>query len=373
MMRLFSGIAIPCLYLLCGGTGVAAGESDSVYDRVWQHAQLYSNPQGRVLQSLALSGRLQAETAWFDTDQGDLNDTSWRRFRFGFAARFNDNWAAQLEGDFDLNESTDDWYQRLTDAYISWAPSESLKAKFLKQSAGFTLDGATSSKKLLTLERSVLTDNLWFTAEYFTGATLAGTVDNHWSYKLGIFSTDDGEELGPLDASYFTLTSLTGNWAEDLQLKKAQVTMDFIFQEEDADNNTPDFSNVVSLYTQWEQGDWGLWTDLSAGRGYADQGDVWGASLMPFYNVSSLVQLVLRYTYISGDGENALNLGRYDKVIVPGHGDEYNEIYGGVNIYFYVHKLKWQTGIQYADMSDSAGDSGAIKGWGLTSGLRTYW
>ena len=372
-MRPVIFFAVSALIAVSEPNKAAASENPSCCDRLWSHAELYRNPGDGALQSLALSGRLQAQAAVFDTNRGDLDEREWRRFRFGFKAGFSNNWGAQLEGDFDLNKSAGDWYQRLTDAYISWEPSPALKAKFLKQSAGFTLDGSTSSKKLLTLERNNLTDNLWFTAEYFSGATLGGAVADNWSYKAGIFSTDGDDELGSFNASYFMLASLARDWADDLQLENALVTVDFVYQKEDADNNTPDFANVVSLYTQWQQGGWGLWTDIAAGRGYADQSDVWGVSLMPFYNVSELIQPVLRYTYLHSEGDNGLRLGRYNKDIVSGRGDEYQEIYFGLNLFFYGHKLKWQTGVQYSDMDDSADDGGAMSGWGLATGLRIYW
>lgn len=364
--------ALLCALACCFTAPEGFTEEPSAYDRLWSHATLYRDPEG-PLQKLALSGRLQAEAAWFDTDQGDLNERSWRRFRFGFTAEFSHDWAAQLEGDFDLNESANDWYQRLTDASVSWQPNPAFQLKLLKQSAGFTLDGATSSKKLLTLERSNLTENLWFTAEYFSGLSVAGTADQHWPYRAGIFSTDGDEELGSFDASYFTLTSVGYNLSQEIGITTAEVTLDYVYQDEDDNNNTPDFSSVASLYSKWEEARWGLWTDLSAGRGYADQSDIWGASLMPYYSISECLQLVFRYTYISSDGDNGIRLQRYNKDIVSGRGDEYNEAYAGVNIYFYRHKLKWQTGLQYADMGDSADDGGSSRGWGLTTGLRAYW
>lgn len=364
--------ALPCL--LASAPALAqADKPQSTYDRLWGHAELYRNSGEGFLQSLALSGRLQAEAAWFDSDEGDLTDQTWRRFRFGFKAAFAGNLGAQLEGDFDLNESYGDWYERLTDAYVSWKPDADTELKALKQSAGFTLDGATSSKNLLTLERSNLTENLWFTAEYFTGMTLAGKTPNDGSYKVGIFSNDGNKEINAFDAGYFTLLKLEHDWATELRLDKAEVTVDYVYQQQDSNNNTPDLSHVLSIYSKWEQGRWGLWTDLAAGTGYGGQSDVWGASLMPFYKLSELLQLVARYTYVGSDGDNGVRLGRYHREIVPARGDEYNELYAGVNVFFYGHKLKWQTGLQYADMSDSARDGGASHGWGLTTGLRIYW
>ena len=276
--------------VMMAGAGCALAEEESGYDRFWRHATLYENADEGLVRSVALSGRLQAEGAYFDADQGDFDDSSWRRFRFGFKAGFAGDWVAQLEGDFDLNESFGDWYTRLTDAYVGWQPDESRDLRILKHSAGFTLDGATSSKKLLTLQRNNLTNNLWFTAEYFTGISLAGTVDKRWSYKAGLFSTDGDEEFSSFDASYFTLTSLGYDWAQDTGMDKAVVRIDYVHNDKDSDNNTRDFSNVVSLTSQWEKGSWGLWTDLSAGDGYFEQSDVWGISLMPFYNSSELIQ-----------------------------------------------------------------------------------
>jgi phosphate-selective porin OprO/OprP len=367
---LLTGLA--CL-LACAPAATAADESTSAYDRLWSHAQLYRNPGEGFLQSLALSGRLQADATWVDSNEGDFNDQTWRRFRFGFKAAFAGNWGAQLEGDFDLNESYSDWYERLTDAYISWKPGADTELKALKQSAGFTLDGTTSSKNLLTLERSNLTENLWFTAEYFTGLTLTGSTSGNWSYKGGIFSNDGDKELKAFDAGYFTLLKLGHDWARELGLDKAEITLDYVYQERDGNNNTPDLSNVLSVYTRWEQGPWGLWTDLSAGTGYGQQSDLWGASLMPFYTLSELLQLVVRYTYVDSDGDNGVRLPRYYNEVVSGRGDEYNELYAGLNVFFYGHKLKWQTGLQYADMSDSAGDGGETDGWCLTTGLRIFW
>jgi phosphate-selective porin OprO/OprP len=45
----------------------------------------------------------------------------------------------------------------------------------------------------------------------------------------------------------------------------------------------------------------------------------------------------------------------------------------GANLFFYGHKLKWQTGLQYATLDDSADDGGEYTGWGITTGLRMYW
>ena len=345
----------------------------SSFDNVWNYATLYDNKDNRFIQKFDLSGRLQIDAAWFDADQGEFDDVLWRRFRFGFKTILFQDWVLHIEGDWDLNKSFGESYNRLTDAYIGWNPGKNWYLKVLKQSAGFTLDGGTSSKKLLTLQRNNLTNNLWFTAEYFTGATISGTAAKRWSYKAGIFSSDGSNELSHFEAAYFTLLSLGCNFARDLELDNATIRVDYVYNQEDENANTRDFSQVLSLVTKWEEGDWGLWTDVSAGRGYASQSDLWGVALMPFYDITQHIQLVLRYTYLKSDDNNGLRMGRYENEIVKSRGDEYNEIYSGLNVFFYGHKLKWQTGLQYSTMKDSAGDGGEYEGWGLSTGLRVSW
>jgi phosphate-selective porin OprO/OprP len=364
-------LAIALQLLLPGVVAHAADESS--LDRVWSHATLYEDKDGSFLQRFALSGRLQADAAWFDSDQGDFDDILWRRFRFGFKAAFSRKWVLHVEGDWNLNEDFEDSYGRLTDAYIGWKPGGQWDAKILKQSAGFTLDGATSSKKLLTLQRSNLSNNLWFPAEYFTGITLAGSAGTRWFWKAGIFSSDGSEELSHFEAAWFSLLSLGRDFAGDLGLDRAVVRIDHVYNEEDEEADTRDLSQVLSLVTRWEKGGWGLWTDLSAGRGYGGQSDLWGISLMPFYDITTRLQTVLRFTWIKSKEDNGVRLGRYENRIVDGRGDEYSEIYGGLNLFLYGHKLKWQTGLQYSDMRDGAGDGGAYAGWGLTTGLRLSW
>ncbi len=53
-------------------------------------------------------------------------------------------------------------YTRLSDAYLSWSQSKSFVATVGKHSAPFTMDGSTSSKELLAIDRSNLSNNLCF-------------------------------------------------------------------------------------------------------------------------------------------------------------------------------------------------------------------
>ena len=370
----FVVVSLAATLFMIAHSVAADGEDISVFDKVWSYATLYENEDHRFIQKFALSGRLQPDSAWFDAEQGEFKDNFlWRRFRFGFKSDLFREWVLHIEGDFDLNEPLGDSYTRLTDAYIGWTPRKNLDLNVLKQSAGFTLDGATSSKKLLTLQRNNLTNNLWFTSEYFTGITAKGKIDESWSYKVGLFSSDGNDELSRFEANYFTLFSLGYGFAKLPKLDHGLIRIDYVYNEEDINAATRDFSQVLSLATKWETGPWGLWTDLSAGKGYAEQSDVWGVVLMPFYNFNPYIQVVMRYTYLNSADDNGLRLPRYEGKITDGRGNEYSEIYAGLNVFFYGHKFKWQTGLEYASMRDGADDEGEYKGWGVNTGLRLYW
>lgn len=377
MMGRFRGIVAAAIAGVLGATAPAAiadAAEDSVFDRIWRHATLYEDAGNPTIQKFALRGRLQVDSAWFDADEGEFSDAFiWRRFRFGFKADLFQDWVVHVEADIDLDESLGDMYTRLTDAYVGWAPGDYLALKVLKQSARFTLDGATSSTKLLTMQRNNLSNNLWFTNEYFTGVGAEGKIDQRWRYRAGIYSSDGSPELGRFDAGWFTLLSLGYRFAGMPESDSGMIRVDYVYNDEDPNSATRDFSQVLSLVTQWKTGAWGLRTDLAGGTGYAAQSDVWGVVLMPSFDFSPLVQTVLRYTYMSSTGDNGLQLTRYADRIVQGRGNEYNEIYAGLNVYFYGQKLKWQTGLEYDSMADAANDGGEYSGWGLSTGLRVYW
>ncbi len=346
-----------------------SNSSHSSFNKAWQLANLYKNEQGDYLK---LSGRLQLDSTWANAEQGDYNDTLWRRFRFGFKGKIGELTGA-LEADINLNKSLSESYNRLTDAKISWAVNKQTKVTFLKHSAGFTLDGKTSSKKLLTPQRNNLTNNLWFTSEYFTGVSVRGKLDNNWSYNSGIFSSDGSDEIGFSDASYFALLSSSKKLEKNSFWDNANLSFDYIYNDTHKDGNTRNFSQVASFSSKFNKGNWGLHNDLSFGQGDLGQSNIFGFVIMPIYQQNEMLQWVTRYTYIYSSDENGVRLGRYENRVTSERGDNYQEIYGGVNYLLHGQKLKLQAGLQYVKMADEANDGGEYDGWGLTLAIRTYW
>jgi phosphate-selective porin OprO/OprP len=360
---------------------VTAGErapahSPTTLDEVWSYATLYQNEDNSVIQKFALSGRFHADYSNLHSNQGDYGAFDIRRFRFGFKSQWFDDFTLHVEADIDAENidfgSDSETYKGLTDAYIAWSANTQFGIKVGKQSAGFTLDGKTSSKKLLTLERSNLANNLWFTTEYFTGASASYKLDK-CRYFVGAFSSAAPKEFSQFDAGNFGILSAAYDLTDQTGGKESLLTLDYVYNDPHALNDNRPFQHVSSLNHRYENDVWGLRSEISAAQGYAEQSDIWGLSVMPFYNINGNLQLVTRYTHLSSSDENGLRLNRYENKIESGRGNSNHEGYLGLNWYIHDHKLKLQSGITYTNMYDKANDGGDYDGWALNLGLRTYW
>ena len=357
----------------------AAEESPSIYDKIWGYTVLVDNSDAVLIQRLALTGRLQADAYAFGSSHYESNeDVDWRRFRFGFRGRVLKHIGLHAEMDLDLNE-TDSWdtfYKRLTDVYAQWAPSGAIHLKVGKQSAGFTLDGATSSKKLITPERSVVAANIWFSHEYFTGAALSGDP-NGWHYKLGGYSASGEPEFGHFESGYFGLLSLGRKLGE-----RGSVRIDYVYNSPDYgsgyDVGTKKLRHVASLVCKQMLGErFGIWADLSAGKGISGKGggDLAGLEIMPFYNLNNQLQLVLQYAGVTcTDDQSIVKLPRYAKYNVDKERAEtVHNLLLGFNWYLYGHKLKWQNAIEYNHGSNMSHGGEDYDGYGITSAIRLSW
>lgn len=345
-------------------------KEESVYDKIWGVTKLHKDKDS-FIQEFSLSGRAQFEYFSIDSDVGDADDWEVRRLRGGFKMKFADKWLLHAEADFNPQDPNP-FYNKLTDALLQYTANDALVFTLGKQSVKFGLDGGSSSKELITIDRSNLANNLWFTEEYAPGVSLGGKNGN-WNYFVGGFTSDGNPEFGEFEAGNFLLTRLGYNFAKALDADSAMLWLDYVYQSPDSGNSaTRPFEHVGSVNFNYQKGKWGLGADLKGGMGYGSQGDVFGVQVMPSYSFTDKLQGVLRYTHMTGD-DNAIRFARYENRVLSGKGDEYNEIYAGVNYYFYGHKLKWQTGVQYATMEDSKNDGGEYAGWSVVSGIRISW
>ncbi len=347
--------------------------AQSVYDDIWKLAEWYRSDQNEVVQSVLFSGRFQYEFAAVDADQGTHQEWNVRRMRLGVKSEWFGQFTVHVEAGFNPQER-DPFYRRLTDANVEWEASDVFALKVGKQGVAFTTDGSTSSKELLTIDRSNLANNMWFPDEYIPGVSAFGARSN-WVYHLGVYTGGGvNGEFGEFDGSAFGLLSIGYDFSEALGVEDALLRGNYVYQDPDPNNTfTRQLQHITSLNFRFEDVRWGFRVDFSAASGYLGQSDLWGVMTMPFFNLTSRFQVVGRHTYLSSESANGVRLARYENRVTDGRGDRYNEFYVGVNYYFYGHKLKLQSGLQFADMKDSAADGGAYSGVAWTTGLRVSW
>jgi phosphate-selective porin OprO and OprP len=345
----------------------------STLDKIWRFAEIYRSEANPVVQRVLFTGRFQQDFAGIDADEGTLEEWNVRRLRLG--PRVTLFKSLTLHGEFELNpQERNPFYMRITDMYAQWSRTAPLVVTVGKQGVPFTIDGATSSKELLTIDRSNLSNNLWFPQEYMSGVSVSGKRAR-WTYRGGIYSAGAANrEFGEFSGGLFTLGVLGYDFAEVLDAKEAVLAANYVYQHPDRDNNfTRRLEQVLSINFKFDRTGWGLRADVTTSDGYLGQSDVDGVMAMPFINVTKKLQLVGRYTLLRSDDPNGVLLATYENRLVTGRGDRYDELYAGANYYFYGHKLKLQSGLQWAELDDRAGDGGEYSGVSWTTGLRVSW
>jgi phosphate-selective porin OprO/OprP len=352
-------------------------EQPSIYDRIWaDFTQLYRNDKNPAVQQVLFTGRFQHDLSATRADQGDHNESNIRRVRFGPRVTFLRKFLFHAEVEVNPQERNP-FYMRFTDLYVQWTKNPQFAVTVGKHAAPFTQEGATSSKELLTIDRSIISQNIWFPQEYMPGISVSGRAAP-WVYRAGVYSSGAmNREFGEFTGDSFVLGVLGFDFAKTLSVREAVLTGNYLYQHPDVDNTfTRQLEHVVSAHFKLEADAWGLRSDLSSGQGYLGQPDLWGGMVMPYYNITAKLQAITRYTYLKSDGANGIRPAGYEARVVPGRGDEYNELYLGANYFFYGHKLKVQTGVQWADMNDSANsanDGGEYSGVSWTTGIRVGW
>jgi phosphate-selective porin OprO/OprP len=346
----------------------------SIYDRIWRFAEWYRNDDHPVVQRVQFSGRFQQDYAIVQADQGEHDEWNVRRLRLGARATLFRTWTFHGEAEFNPQER-EPLYLRLTDFSLQWSRTPRLVLTFGKQGVPFTSDGATSSRELVAIDRSNLANNIWFPQEYMPGVSVSGRRAP-WVYRAGVYSSGAADrEFGDFTGGVFTLALIGYDFGPALGLDEALLTGNYLYQQEDRANTfTRQLEHIVSVHVRLEDEHWGARADVSTAAGYLGQSDLWSVMAMPFYNVTPAFQIVGRYTLVKSDEPNGVRLATYENTVVrEGRGDRYREFYAGANYYFYGHRLKLQTGVQWGEMRDRADDLGAYSGVAWTSGVRVGW
>ena len=355
-------------------TQAAEKKEPSIYDKIWgPFTNWYDNKENPVVQRVVFTGRYHQDFASVDADQGETEEWNVRRVRFGPRITFFRNYLLHTEVEVNPQEH-DPFYVRLTDAYVAWSRNPTLTITVGKHSVPFTQEGATSSRELITIDRSNLANNIWFGQEYMPGVTVSGRK-NAWTWRGSVYSSGAANrEFGEFNGGVFTLALLGYDFAKKLGVREAVVTGNYLYQQPDVNNTfTRRYEHITSVHFRLDDGRWGARGDVSTGAGYLGQRDILGVMLMPYFNVTDKLQLVGRYLFLESDGNNGVSLPTYESRVTRGNGDQYTEGYLGVNYYFYGHRLKLQSGVEFGEMQDRASDGGAYSGTSWVTGLRVGW
>ena len=358
----------------------AEKKQPSTYDKIWgRFTNWYDNKENPVVQRVVFTGRYHHDYAVVEADQGDITEWNVRRVRLGPRITFFRNFLLHAEVEVNPQEGLqkgkpDPFYMRFTDAYVQWTKNPALVITVGKHSVPFTQEGGTSSRELLTIDRSNLANNIWFGQEYMPGFSVGGRR-GLLTYRGSVYSSGRmNREFGEFNGGLFTMAVVGYDLSKKLGVREATVIGNYLYQQPDVNNTfTRRFEHITSVNFRFEEGKAGLRGDLSTAVGYLGQRDVWSFMLLPYFNVTDKLQFVGRYTFVDSDGNNGVSLATYESRVVRGAGDEYSEGYLGVNYFFYGHRLKLQSGVAFADMQDRANDGGAYSGTSWVTGLRIGW
>lgn len=372
--RLFVLIVVAATPALAQSSSQAEKKQPSTYDRIWgRFTNWYDDKENPVVQRVVFTGRYHHDFAVVEAGQGDHRESNARRLRLGPRITLFRNFLVHAEIEVNPQER-DPFYMRFTDAYVQWTKNPALVVTAGKHSVPFTQEGATSSRELLTIDRGNLANNIWFGQEYMPGVSVGGRR-GQWTYRGSLYSAGAmNREFGEFNGGLFTLAVVGYDLSKTLGVSEATVIGNYLYQQPDRHNTfTRRYEHITSVNFRFEDGRVGVRGDVATAAGYLGQRDVWAVMLMPYFNATSTLQFVGRYTMLDSDGPNGVSLPTYENRVVRGAGDRYHAGYLGVNYYFYGHRLKLQSGVEFSEMRDRANDGGAYSGTAWVTGLRVGW
>lgn len=365
---------------------------------------LYKNPDHPILQELVIGGRFQWQAASIsgeDVNGDDFSDTytDVRRLRLESSATFLRFLKIKAginlvdDGRFSSGGELDWGYQDFDEALLTLDVRKALGLDFVdaltvtygrhKVNVGF--ETHTSSKELLTVERSAIANKLYGSVRA-TGLS-SNVVVGPWSFTGAVFSTDEGPGGGN--------NEFLGGWNDGLAYygsvgyrmnDRLSFLWDFIYNDADAtrgEDSLWTYGWATSLAAEYDAGSWGLIVNAVYGdngdagnrAGANRQGDFWGLVVMPHaWLIEDKLEVVGRYQYAGSEETQGTRVNsRYFRAedhggaVNGGRGNEHHALYAGLNYYLCGHNLKVQTGVEYDWLNSpgagSRGESDAITWW----------
>ncbi|HRX56686.1 MAG TPA: porin, partial [Verrucomicrobiales bacterium] len=198
---------------------------------LFDNSTLYENDSNPFLQELALIGRYQGQ--WYSSDSNHGSDTDWenRRWRAGIKAKFLHDF--EFDGQFNLKtdfHSDDRFIEDVEEVSIKWEATKDFYVQVGKFKPKVTNEWSTSSRNILTFERSLLVEQV--RPEKLGGVAVGGKVGD-FSYDLGIFegAIDDDWTLPDFNGGISVLAKVGYKVTES-----TKVGFDYFYADQDKES-----------------------------------------------------------------------------------------------------------------------------------------
>ncbi len=335
------------------------------------------------IKEVSIHGRYQGQYIYQSEDiGGDSNSyRNWqhRRTRIGMEIEMAGGLSFYVENNMADNEElfADRWQNDWQDFYVQWEPNDDFSLTVGKQKQDFTIEDATSSKRILTVERSPIVNET-------AGARPWGAVVG---FKLGGFSNQVGAWLTGADDSWGSWPTFDANASASFNtsyeiMEGTDLRLDYIFNDNEGGTGPVEggadesyasaYQHALAVGTDSSWGDLGLVTNAIFGwnregsGGLPDKHDTFGFVVMPYYNLTDKLQAVFRWAYMTEGREQRTQ--RYPVRIAV---SDYHTFYGGLNYYICEHNLKLMAGYEYAVGNEFNGSDDIDTGTWMFA-VRTY-
>lgn len=383
--------AVAAVSVLAGGSLLAGPGKQIIvedppepwnYCDIFDYNKFYEGETG-FIRGIEAHGRYHGQYISQSEDIGDTengyNQWQHRRARLGLEVIMAHGLTFFMENNMADNEEifADRWQNDFQDFYISWEASDDLEFVIGKQKQDFTIEDTTSSKRILTVERSPIVNET-------AGARPWGAVV---AFKAGGFDNQLGAWLTGADDSWGSWPSFDSNASASFNtsyeiIDGTDLVFDYVYNdnsggfapvEGDADEQyASEYQHGFAIGTDSDWGKFDMVTNFIVAQnregsgGLPDGHDTWGAMIMPSYYLTEKLQAVFRYAYMDEGREQRTQ--RFNTRVAV---EDYHTFYGGLNYHFCGHNLKVMGGYEYAT-GNTFGDGVDIDTGTWLFAIRTY-
>lgn len=336
-------------------------------DWLWEAPRLVENPEAKFMQRLRIIGRYHGQYGYVDSNQSDYSAWETRRARLGINARFFEHFTIQSVWKVDGDESTND-ENNVDNQWIAWRAKDYFGLKLGLQKPLWSQEWSTSSNAMITMERSLLVNQL--RPQHSLGLYASGEA-GPWAYGIGGFRGEIGMDEDA-EKGYFGVLSVAREFKDWFGwLDDARWRVDFLYND-DSQQAAGEYQSAYATSISGKLGPGRLLGEMLYATGSGD--DAYGFTITPSIDiVPDKLQFVFRYHHAWSNGDILQLQNRYETaggVIGDGRGDRYHSIYGGLNWYLRGNKFKFMSGVEYSKMSDPNHNGGDYKGWTIIGGVR---